>query len=219
MSRLFNALGDFLRLGSAVVGAYPFTVTAWCRSNDLTVGQIPWCIVEPDGAGFIALDFGGSSGGDPIFAEIDGGFAQTSSGYSSGVWHHVAGVFTNSTSRDVFIDGASKGSGATSAPFPGSLTRTSIGRYDINGSPSLAFDGDVAHVAVWDAALPDSQIASLGIGKASPLRVRRDSLIAYWPVGGQSDEPDIVGGLNMTVNGTPTQSEEPPIPWSVVAPG
>ena len=77
--------------------------------------------------------------------------------------------------------------------------------------------GDIAHVAVWDVVLTDDEVATLAEG-ISPLRVRRGSLIAYWPVGGQSTERDIVGGLNMTVNGTPTQSEEPPIPYSVVSP-
>lgn len=78
--------------------------------------------------------------------------------------------------------------------------------------------GDVAHVALWNVALTDDEVASLAAG-VSPLRMRRDALIAYWPVGGQSPEPDVVGGFDLVVTNGPVQSEEPPIHSSVIAPG
>ena len=65
-------------------------------------------------------------------------------------------------------------------------------------------------------ALTDEEIASLAAG-VSPLRMRRDNLVAYWPVNGQSPEPDVVGGLDLTITGSPLISEEPPISNSVVA--
>ena len=62
------------------------------------------------------------------------------------------------------------------------------------------------------------EIKSLSEG-VNPLRMRRDNLIFYCPVGGQNLEREIVGGFDMTINSTPPQSEEPPIPWNVIAPG
>ena len=76
----------------------------------------------------------------------------------------------------------------------------------------------VGHVALWDAALTAQEVASLANG-VSPLRMRRGNLIEYWPINGQSPELGVVGGFNMTLNGVPAAIEEPPIPWSVVAPG
>lgn len=75
--------------------------------------------------------------------------------------------------------------------------------------------GRIGHCAIWNASLSDQEIETLAQG-VSPLRVRRDALVAYWPVNGQSPEIDIVGGINLTVNGT-TVAEEPPIPYSIVA--
>ncbi len=72
-------------------------------------------------------------------------------------------------------------------------------------------------MAIWNVALTDSEIATLAEG-VSPLRVRRDALVYYCPIGGQSPEIDIIGGVNMTVTGT-TVDEEPPIPYSLVAMG
>ena len=79
------------------------------------------------------------------------------------------------------------------------------------------YDGDLGHNAVWGVGLPPGEVASLAVG-VSPLRMRRDDLLFYPPLNGQSPELDVVGGASGTVTGT-TVIEEPPIPWSVVAPG
>jgi len=85
-------------------------------------------------------------------------------------------------------------------------------------SPNRQLNGLVSHTAVWDVGLSVNEIVSLANGH-SPLKVRRSNLVSYAPLNGQSPEPDIVGGLNLTVNGSPAVAEEPPIPDSIKAGG
>ncbi len=93
------------------------------------------------------------------------------------------------------------------------------GRAIWDGAPTNAFDGFIGHGALWNVALSDAEIASLANPGVSPLRMRRDSLVAYWPLNGQSPEIDIVGRKDLTLFGAPTVAEEPPNSWSIIAPG
>ena len=221
MARLFNDVTpDFLQIDQAVVTGPPFSVSAWARSDDLTIHQSVFWIGDKDVADQqLTLRVDGLTGGDPIVMRAlagDASGAFTSSGYSANTWHHIFGSTASSSDRSAYIDGGSKGTNAETIA-PSGIDRTTIGMSG-DSTPSRGMSGDIAHVAVWDVVLTDDEVATLAEG-ISPLRVRRDSLIAYWPINGQSPEPDIVGGLNLTLGGAPTQSEEPPIPYSIVAPG
>lgn len=74
--------------------------------------------------------------------------------------HHVAMVYTPSTSLEVFLDGVSDGSNTTS--IPASITATSanctIGR-DVTAS-SRYFIDSIAEVRIWAASLTAAQIAT-----------------------------------------------------------
>lgn len=220
MAREFNASIDYLRNETAVVTAAPFTVAGWIRSTDAGNTQTFFSIMDAGFGGelweFIAA---GGAGGDPIRWIADGSTTattSTSSGYSANTWHHVAAVEAASNDRRVYIDGGSKGTNSTNVTLS-DLERTSFGRRDqaISGDP---FSGRIAHFALWTVALTDAEVATLAAG-FNPLRMRRESLQNYWPINGRSDEPDIIGGADMAVNGTPIAVEEPPkIYNSIVAP-
>ena len=76
-------------------------------------------------------------------------------------------------------------------------------------------DGDIGHCAIWGVALTAGEIKSLFSG-VSPPKIRGGSLLLYAPLNGIDPEYDIIGGLDLTVNG-PTKTDEPPIPNSIVA--
>lgn len=224
MARLFDdAVPDFLQVNSAVVTAAPFTIVGWARTNDVnTADQGTFFLGDKDVIDqHWRLEFDTSIALNPIEMTIDDGATKikidTTAGVSVNVWHHHAIVEAAANDHRVYLDGGFKNTSSSNSS-PTGADRMAIGQIR-DSSPSSAFSGDIAHMAIWDVALSDSEIATLSFG-VSPLRVHRDSLVAYWPVGGQSPERDIiVGGFDMVVNGTPTQSEEPPIPYSIVAPG
>ena len=221
MSRLFDdASSEALNIDQAVVTAVPFTVSAWMRTNDLTPEQTVFFLGDSGAINnFLTLGMLDSANGNVIrFQARSGGAvnADTSTGASVNTWHHVCGVAAAANDRRVFIDGGSMGANGTNRT-PLGVNRTSIGREGIP-TPVMFFSGNIGHVAVWNVALTDDEVATLAEG-ISPLKVRRDSLIYYVPINGQSPELEMVGGLDMALIGTPTVAEEPPIPDSIVAPG
>ena len=65
-------------------------------------------------------------------------------------------------------------------------------------------NGDLAHIAIWNVALTDAEIASLyngGIG-LDPRYVRSANLVAYWPL--IRNDLDYIGGYNLTAYNSPT---------------
>jgi len=223
MSRNFVAASDQgLRGVSGVITAAPFTISAWAR-KDLATGR-----------GIVVFIGDASTADDRIHLQMepDNGAvrflirntanisANSSSNWVTGQWHHLCAVERAVDDHSVFIDGGSEGNNAVSqTPVAGNIDRTTIGRRD-NIESSNAFDGDIAHVAIWDVDLTDAEIQSLAEG-VSPLKIRRDNLIAYWPLNGQTPEISIIdAGLDLSeVNGPIALNEEPPIPNAMVAPG
>ena len=221
MARNFNSVNpDFLR-GSAVVTAAPFSVSVWARCTDESNDRGVWYIGRSGSTNdFWAMRFNDTGSGHTIRYRVSNGGAtnvETAATWTLNEWHHIGVVEAASDDRRLYLDGGNKVTNSTSRTPNGGIDRTSVGRFD-DVTPDNNYDGDIAHFAVWNVALTDAEMATLAAG-ISPLRVRRGALIAYWPLGGQSPEPDIVGGLGLTLNGTPAQAEEPPIPHSVVAPG
>ncbi|MHA2064354.1 MAG: LamG-like jellyroll fold domain-containing protein, partial [Candidatus Thorarchaeota archaeon] len=129
----------------------------------------------------------------------------TTTAYSANVWHHACGVSIAANSRAVYIDGGSKGVDTTSGT-PLGVDEMYIGtRPDGNNYVS----GMVAHVALWNAALSDTEASVLAKGY-SPLLVKPQNLVCYWPL--LRNDNDIVGGYHMTAVNAPTWgSSHPPI--------
>jgi len=148
------------------------------------------------------LSAGGNATGDPfqliVNSSVEGA---TSTGYSTGTWHHFLGVFASSTDRRVYIDGGSKGTDSTSIvpAFIGGVTKISLAAE----GASNGIDGDIAEVGVWSVALSDADAVLLSTNKYAPPLVETASLEAYWPL--IADDDDASGnGLHMTAVNSPT---------------
>jgi len=224
MSRNFDGSTTDLRKGSATPYTVPMTVSAWIKPDVAVplVDHIIWLQSDSTGDELFKLQLEGSSSTESDRGKIRwvsragavSSIAQTTTGVSADVWHHVCGVEASTTDRRVFIDGGSKGTDTTSST-PGTIQRIRVGVAELSASDF--FDGDISQIAIWDVALTDAEIASLAAG-VSPLRMRRDSLVAYWPIGGNQDpEPNIIGsGANeLDVRNAPPKTEEPPVPWTI----
>lgn len=214
MARLFDdASTQRLETATVPVTAVPFTLACWGRSNDATVDQaaISLCISSAANER-CGLIFAGAQVGDFIWAYHDdlsglpgGASAQTSSGFTANQWTHAAAVF-DTGSTTAYING---GSAVTDgdAPTIGAIDRYAVGRFS-DSTPSAYFSGDLAEVAVWNAALTPAEITSLAAG-VCPLLVRPDALVSYVPlVGRTSPEIDLVSGAALTVTGA-TASDHP----------
>jgi hypothetical protein len=205
-----DAASEYLGLGTAPVSAAPCTLAGWL-SRDAAAGD------------FGILGLRDSVGGqNEIWTQIENstqlvraatrtsgptfGIAVTSAATSLNTWQHACAVFASSTSRTAYLDGGNSGSNTTSNN-PTSLNVVAVGA---RATPGTYFSGKLAELAIWDVALTADEVAQLGLGY-SPLLVRPGNLVAYWPLyGNNSPETDIVGGVNLTWNNTPTKASDHP---------
>jgi len=130
-----------------------------------------------------------------------------------GTWFDIAGVYDGSEMR-VYCNGVEENSTSQTGNMPSTTAPVRIGAGSGGSGTENPLDGDAGHCAIWGTALSANEIQSLAFG-INPLQMQKP--ISYWPLNGQNPEADIVGGFNMTVNGT-TTVEEPPIPNSIKAP-
>ncbi len=122
-------------------------------------------------------------------------------------WWHIALVY-DSPNLFCYVNGASEGSVNIGISIGAQTSDLFFGCISSLDVPAVPFDGDIAEVGIWNAALTASEMASLG-KRFSPRLIRPQSLKGYWPLTGKySPEIDLARGNNGTVTGA-TASEHP----------
>ncbi|MHA2172821.1 MAG: LamG domain-containing protein, partial [Candidatus Kariarchaeaceae archaeon] len=189
----------------------PITMACWFRTSDLTNGQtLIWTGDKDVSNKYHWLYAAGDVVGDPIrILSISGGppaSADTTAGYSSGVWNHACAVIAAGEDRRVFLNGGNKGTD-TGRKNPGNPDRLAIGgRRD--SVPTAYMDGDIAEVAIWDVALTDAEVAILGKG-FSPEFVQPGNLVSYKRL--IRDTQERINKTYDWTTDTSTYSDHPPI--------
>lgn len=214
MARAFlSASTEYLFVNSAAITAYPLTMACWFNVANITAAHNLIFVGDKDTEiNFTALFAGGSIVGDPILAfshtyGVGGAvYAESTAGYSASTWHHAAGSWPDKDNRTSYLDGGNKGVEASSVGAMQLHDRTGIGA-SLDSTPSSYTDGSIAEAAIWNVVLTDAEVAVLATG-ISPLAVRPQSLVFYVPLIRDNDE-DIVGGLSLSVAGTPTVANHP----------
>ena len=179
---------DSVNTDSAVLTGYPLTLSGWIKTSNLTANPTMISIVDKDANDeMFGIGIAGDASGDParIFCySTASGFEATdsSTGITAGVWHHVAGVFTNSTSRTIYIDGGSATTDTVSCT-PAGLDRTTIGALR-RSSDTGYIDGSITDVTIWDTALSAAEISLLASSKIKrlPLQIKFSNLSMYQPL-------------------------------------
>jgi hypothetical protein len=216
MARSFNGTSQYAQYAGAVVTGYPFTLAAWVKPgvNGLENDFVLSLSDVSETAVYQAIILGGGTVGDEgkvlaVSRNTTLAAAKTSAAMSAGTWNHAAGVFSSATSRAAYLNGGNKGTETTNITFAAGIDTTAIGRLS-RPTPAAYFHGSCAEAGVWAAALSDEEIAALAAG-LSPLQVRPQSLVAYWPLFARAtNEEDWVGGNTLAVTGA-TAADHPRI--------
>jgi hypothetical protein len=211
MARLFSGSGQYLSTASGIT--FPLTMAAWCRVAALpAANQAILCASNNSAAndfhrlkllttGAIQIDTARST----VVSAV------TSTTATTNTWFHATAVVASATSRAAYLNGAGKGTNATSS-IPSGINSTEIAAL-LSGSAFFLFAGRIAETAVWSVALTDAEIAALASG-VSPWQVRPESIWGYWPILGlDSPEPNHggVAARAMALTGTPTLADGPPV--------
>lgn len=121
---------------------------------------------------------------------------------------HIAATFSPSIFSRVYLDGLQNAERTSGVP----ASIANIGSYGLQfgGLPgsSIFFNGTIAEVGIWNAALTDAEIASLAKGITCD-KIRPQSLVFYAPL--VRDLIDQKGGLAITNNNGATVANHPRI--------
>jgi len=189
----------------------PFTSACWFYADNNTANQRLVDLRQTtDQNAYASISLGGAVAGDPLrILAFKGGVLQvttTTTGYSLSTWHHACGVFASSSSRTIYLDGGGSATGTTNIG-PILPVRVDIGVFTDSGNNlSQFFDGRIAEVGIWSAALTSAEISSLAKGVTCD-KVRPQSLVFYAPL--VRDLIDYKGGLTITNNNTATVANHP----------
>lgn len=154
---------------------------------------------------------------------------QNLAGFTVGEGAETPTILAVTTGNWYFCAWTNAGSGAGNAKFyAAALSDATLSVQSIAGQPNFSsatvrlfasqvsseeFDGRIASVKAWDRVLSQ---AELEIERWSYLPVFTASQHGYWPLWNASDGPkDYSGnGRDWTANGTLTDADGPPLPWS-----
>lgn len=232
MARSFASASSQNLSSSVLLTPMPMTMSCWFNPSVITgTGASTLMAISANdavGGGFL-LDFvrQGSDATRPIRAATwtgnGGNFVASSLAgpTAAGSWAHAAGVWASSANRVAYFNGTA-GTANTATRSPSGPNRTTIGAvYFASASLVNYMDGVIAEAGIWSAALNANEIAALARG-VSPLTLRPESLVAYWPLWGIHD-PEIdlhprsadATSRPLTLVNAPTQANHAPVvPYS-----
>jgi len=192
---------------SAIPTAFPISIACWFKiaSGVGTTAHALTGLTNSSGYGN-NIQIGTDA---KVYATTRVGGTSANSAVSSAsvvqdTWHSAVGVFAGGSSRTLYLDGVS--SNNTNARTFTTSDRVSIGRR-IHSEAYL--DGDIAEIAYWTVALTASEAKSLSLG-VSPLLVRPDSLLYYFPFVRSSHE--LAEAESLTFQGVEETAQPSPHP-------
>jgi Concanavalin A-like lectin/glucanases superfamily len=218
LARSFNGTSDFIYSApGALITNVPLTFACWFQTS--TAGP---AILMFACNGASPSDATTASQFEPVLCvnndsnKLQGGWFDLSTGHeevigssavNDGGWHHALITIPNGGNLQLYLDGASLGT--VSVPSP-QQRATQLFLGDGTGAtwPNLNaghnyFNGNMADPAVWNTVLNSTQISNLASGQRANTIGANANLVGYWPILGQSPEPDKSGnGNNGVLTGT-----------------
>ena len=160
----FDGTGDYISAADHsslnITGA--LTVEAWVKTSSSSSMRI---INKDDGSNrdYFLMSLDGSRGYRFGIFNSNTEYQVTSgadTAYADGKWHHVAGVFTPSTSLEIYVDGKLEAINTSSIPsaIDNDTEPLWIGAM---GDGSAYWNGNIARVSVWSEALTQAKIRAM----------------------------------------------------------
>ena len=197
---------------------YPLAFTAWVRPDDRGAQH---AVVSDSGSGSSKQVRLGCTSNGKFQVGMKGANANSPSAhYDNGntTWFHLTALFIASNNYKLYVNGtldATQTTNSNISDFADS-NQFYIGTGVSSGTNIAAktWEGGLAEVAAYAAELTAGEISALAAGY-SPLLVRPDALVGYWPLGGplasSASNNDFVGGNHLTTNGGVSEENHPPM--------
>lgn len=219
MAYVFNGSSQYLGTSVSPFSGVnePITLACWLRTTNLNQEGALVGISNSSlstGAAYILRFDNGPPNGTIIATKYNGTAASNRSTNPNvatvNTWNHAAAVFVSDSSKTAYINSVGVTDNTTSLSDTNqTFNSVSIGVQRGGGSLlSRYFNGEIAEVGIWSAALSADEIASLSKGFACD-RIRPQSLVFYAPL--VRNLMDARGGLTITNTNSATVSTHPRI--------
>jgi hypothetical protein len=217
VARSFDGSADYLLSTTVPVSGYLFTMACWVYVNSLATSPYVFQFGNSgDAASRLGLHIetsGALSGSTRNGANTR--TWTTTATLSTGTWNHIQATFSSETTVECWLNGVSTGSyvSAVDATFA-SFNRVCLGALP-RSTISNFLNGYIAEAAIWNSGLAGGSAAMLTAGM-SPLFVRPDLLVAYWPLHGRggaggNEESWVGAGSVMSQTSSPGVVDHPRI--------
>lgn len=191
------------------------SMACWFKPANLTTTNNLVTVGNSGDSTYIALVFDGSNAyatGDNRVL-VDGAGAAVASISTAiqetNVWHHACCRHTNTSMRDVILDGIFSASNTASQSFS-APTHFNIGCYYQGGSVFSPLNGAIAEVGLWDVVLTDDEVRRLATLGTKPTDVRPDHLVIYRSLDANESLPRGGKGLSgLAMTGTMGVATQP----------
>jgi len=183
MSVVLTAASEmYLKANTINVTTKPVSFAAWVKSDTLTPYQGIISLTD-DSSEWLLIWLRGTAGDNyPAALEYATAWkrAIATAAYTVNTWHHICGVFKNSTSRTIYYNGGSSNENTELQDVNFSLfDQILIGTY--RTVTTAFFSGKLACCSIWNTDLSSAQVTSLAAG-ASPVDIASDNLVDFWPL-------------------------------------
>ena len=175
----FDGVDDYVNATGAAVtslqGESSFTVSFWAKrsSYSLTARSAVTLRQGTSLQSLLIYPFD-SSGGNGARVYYNAGVLidQNNGAFADGSWHHFLFVSRSATDHELYVDGVSVGTSATSKTLSATLSDITIGAYH---PTAQFFDNSIDDVRVYTRPLSSSEIATLA--SKGPVSA---GLVGYW---------------------------------------
>jgi hypothetical protein len=123
-----NGTDEYAEVDSDPITAFPFSLGVWAKHPGSDSGYAYMSVEDKDVAN-VFYDLGTDGSDSPRMRAKNTSTIQIVGGttLAAGQWNLLVGVWDNATSRELFLNGSSEGTSATSVTY-GAVDRASIGR-------------------------------------------------------------------------------------------
>ncbi len=204
MAYRLTGADDLERLDTGGVTGYPYTMVVWFNPDSATGFQQLMGMGDTDSVSYQQMWLRPTGSGQVLRGIVKDstlatGAADSATTYNVGAWNHACMVTSSATNRLVYLGGIGGTPNTTNVAFDGLIDNFTMGRRKIASGYSLPFTGQLAGAALWNVALTVSEVATLAAGY-SPLLIRPQALISYYPLFSALHDP--VGGYGLTNTGS-----------------
>ena len=211
MARVFNGSSQYLSGSSTLLSNELIDFVIHANSDTITASQCSMGLGDSAAAEYYALYMRGDVASDPLQAikRMSGtsGAAASSAGYAATTQYIIAASFISNTSRAVFLNGASKGTNATSVNDP-SPDFVSIGALRINAIFDY-FDGSLAESYFLDTNMSDADHAVVALGYSPIWSYPLSNIRGWYPLQADNNNRVTGGYPDLTATGSPTDGAHP----------